>query len=82
MDLQHLRAALEERAIACKTEYSLRRHISFKLDCTAALAILPQSEEELIVAAALCRRAGIRTVLLGRGSNLFFAKPRYEGQSF
>lgn len=79
MSLQELRSALAEHAMDCKTEYALCEHLSFKLACTAALAILPQTEEELILACTLCRKTGVKMLLLGRGSNLFFAKERYEG---
>ena len=79
MKMTDLRAALEAQAIACTTEYALRDHVSFKLPCTAALAIRPQSVEELVTAVSLCRKLDVPTVLLGRGSNLFFAGERYEG---
>lgn len=79
MKLQVLLSALGTHEIQAKPEYSLRNHVSFRLDCTAALAILPKCEEELIAAVSLCREADVPTVLLGRGSNLFFAKERYEG---
>ena len=79
MSMQELRSALTAHAIDCKTEYALCEHLSFRLACTAALAILPQNEEELILAASLCRKTGVKSILLGRGSNLFFAETRYEG---
>ncbi len=79
MSMQELRSALTAHALDCKTEYALCEHLSFRLACTAAIAILPQNEEELILAASLCRKAGVKSILLGRGSNLFFAQNRYEG---
>ena len=79
MKITDLRAALEAQAIVCTTEYALRDHVSFKLPCTAALAIRPQSVEALVTSVSLCRKMGVPTVLLGRGSNLFFAGERYEG---
>ena len=79
MKMQDLRAALKAQAIVCTTEYALRDHVSFKLPCTAALAIFPQSAEALTKSVSLCREMGVPTVLLGRGSNLFFARARYDG---
>ncbi len=79
MNIQDLISALSEQGIACKTEYDLRNHVSFRLACTAALVICPNTVEELALAATLCREMGVPTVLLGRGSNLFFAGDRYEG---
>ncbi len=79
MSIQDLVSALSEQGISCKTEYDLRNHVSFRLACTAALVICPNTVEELTAAASLCRKAEVKSVLLGRGSNLFFAKERYEG---
>ncbi len=70
---------LAEKNIEYKTEYSLREHVSLRLDTFAALALFPRSAEELATAVSLLRAADLPTVLLGRGSNLFFAKVRYEG---
>ena len=79
MKIQELRAALEAHAIFCQTEYALRDYVSFKLPCTGALVVRPKTSEALTLAASLCRKADVPTVLLGRGSNLFFANERYEG---
>ncbi len=79
MSFDTLLSALFASAIDHKTEYSLRDRVSFKLDCTAAVAIFPKNAEELIASVTLCRKAEHPFVLLGRGSNLFFAHARYEG---
>jgi len=79
MNIDAMLSLLLASAIEHKTEYSLRDRVSFKLDCTADVAIFPRSADELITASSICRDTACPCVLLGRGSNLFFARTRYEG---
>ena len=79
MNTNALLLTLDRRAIEYKTEYSLCHHVSFKLECMAALAIFPATEQELIEAVSACRQTEHPYVLLGRGSNLFFARAHYDG---
>ncbi len=74
-----LLSALNERGIAYKTEYSLREHVSFRVPCDASLVLFPATEQQMCDALAILDTAGVRTEILGRGSNVLFADEHFGG---
>ncbi len=70
---------LKDMGIEVKENFSLKDHISFKLDSIAALAVFPKNEKQLCNAVKIMRENGIRFVILGNGSNLFFAREYFDG---
>ena len=63
---------LKDMGIEAKQNFSLKNHISFKIDSIAALAVFPENESQLCYAVKAVRESGMRFVILGNGSNLFF----------
>ena len=74
-----LLSALDERGIVYKTEYSLREHVSFRVPCEASLVLFPTSEQQMCDALAILDASGVRTEILGRGSNVLFADEHFDG---
>lgn len=80
MEGQHeLEAALRQRGIPFTSGEPLARHTTFHIGGPAALFAAPQNEEQLLAALALCRTAGLRYTIMGRGSNLLFADEGFDG---
>ena len=79
MITQDLLQALERENISFLAEASLREYHSFHVACKAALIVMPKSVGQLCAAISLLDGAEVPTVLLGKGSNVLFAKSYYEG---
>ncbi len=80
MEGQHeMEAAMRQRGVPFISREPLARHTTFKIGGPAALFAAPQNEGQLLQALALCRAAGIRHTLMGRGSNLLFADEGFDG---
>lgn len=77
--MEHLKHQLEEAAIPYSCGEPLARHTSFQIGGPAALFCSPRTTEQLIQAFALCREAGVRTYILGNGSNLLFSDKGFDG---
>ena len=70
---------LKDMGIEAKQNFSLKNHISFKIDSIAALAVFPENESQLCHAVKAVRESGMRFAVLGNGSNLFFACEYFDG---
>ncbi len=74
-----IQSRLEQSHIRSEENCSLRELVSFRLESEAALAVFPRTRQELAETWRICQEYGVRCVLLGNGSNLFFACRRFEG---
>ena len=57
----------------------MSRHTTFRIGGPAALYLEPRDADALADVLALCRAGGVRTFLLGNGSNLLFDDAGYDG---
>ena len=71
--------ALEQAGLACRAHCALAPRGTFRIGGTAALAVFPQSREQLLRALCLLRDAGERYAVVGRGSNLLYPDGEYPG---
>lgn len=80
MEGQHeIEAALRQAAVPFTCGEILARHTTFQIGGPAAVFAVPQSEAQLLAVLELCRAAGVRRMLLGRGSNLLFSDAGFDG---
>ena len=77
--MEHLKQQLEEAAIPYSCGEPLARHTSFQIGGPAALFCTPHTTQQLIQALELCRAEGVRTYILGNGSNLLFSDKGFDG---
>ena len=70
---------LKDMGVEVRENFSLKNHISFKIDSIAAIAVFPENESQLCNAVRIKREQGVRFVILGNGSNLFFADEYFDG---
>lgn len=77
--MEHLKQKLEEAEIPYSCGESLARHTSFQIGGPAALFCTPHTARQLIRALELCRTEGVRTYILGNGSNLLFSDKGFDG---
>lgn len=73
--LRDLRAA----GLPCTADEPLSRHTTFRIGGAAAVFCRPQTTPELTRTLELCRAHGVRTYLLGNGSNVLFADEGFPG---
>lgn len=57
----------------------LKRHTSFQIGGPAQVFCTPQSPRQLAKALELCRTHGVRSYLLGKGSNILFGDDGFDG---
>ena len=79
IDYQQLAGQMEAAGVHARLQEPLSRHTTFRIGGPARLFCLPASENGLIAALELCRAAGCRTYLLGKGSNTLFSDEGFEG---
>mgnify|MGYP000694845606 FL=1 len=77
--MEHLKQKLEEAAIPYSCGEPLARHTSFQIGGPAALFCTPHTAQQLVQAIGLCREEGVRTYILGNGSNLLFSDHGFDG---
>lgn len=77
--MEHLKQKLEEAAIPYSCGEPLARHTSFQIGGPAALFCMPHTAQQLVQAIGLCREEGVRTYILGNGSNLLFSDHGFDG---
>lgn len=77
--MEHLKQKLEEAAIPYSCGEPLARHTSFQIGGPAALFCMPHTAQQLVQAIRLCREEGVRTYILGNGSNLLFSDHGFDG---
>ena len=73
--LQDLRRA----GLPCTADEPLSRHTTFRIGGPAAVFCRPQTIPELTRTLEFCRARGVRTYLLGNGSNVLFADAGFPG---
>ena len=65
--------------LAVRREEPMARHTTFRIGGPAAVFCLPETPAQLLRTAELCREYGVRTYLLGNGSNTLFADEGFDG---
>ena len=68
-----LKQQLDARGIPCHAQTEIAPYTTFHIGGRVALLIEPTSEQQLITVLRLTRQSGVRTLMLGRGSNVLFA---------
>ena len=71
--------AMGAQALPCIYKEPLNRHTTFKIGGPATVFCKPRTVVELTRTLELCRQAGVRTYLLGNGSNTLFADEGFSG---
>ena len=77
--MERLKEALSAAGIAYKENEPLCAHCTFRIGGPADLFVLPENEEQLCAAIRLAKEAGVRSYLLGNGSNILFEDAGYRG---
>ena len=70
---------LKEHGIEYSENVPMSAHTTFRIGGNAAYYLVPDTEEKLCRAADACNDAGVRHVVLGRGSNVLFDDAGYSG---
>lgn len=65
--------------IEVRENFSLKNFLSFRVDTIAAIAVFPNTSEKFIESLKLLKTANIRYEIIGNGSNVLFAKERFDG---
>ena len=77
--IETLRQALQESALPFAQQEPLASHTTFQIGGPAVFWCTPKTVDQLRRTLALCRENGVRTYLLGNGSNTLFADEGYDG---
>ena len=77
--IETLRQALQESALPFAQQEPLASHTTFQIGGPAVFWCTPKNANQLRRTLALCRANGVRTYLLGNGSNTLFADEGYDG---
>ena len=77
--IETLRQALQESALPFAQQEPLASHTTFQIGGPAVFWCTPKNADQLRRTLALCRENGVRTYLLGNGSNTLFADEGYDG---
>ena len=77
--MEQLKEALSAAGIAYKENEPLCAHCTFRIGGPADLFVLPENEEQLCAAIRLAKEAGVKSYLLGNGSNILFADEGFSG---
>ncbi len=78
-DISALIGALQGQQIPFLEQEPLSRHTTFRIGGPAAVFCLPETPAQMLRTAELCREYGVRTYLLGNGSNTLFADEGFDG---
>lgn len=71
--------AMGAQALPCIHNEPLNRHTTFRIGGPAAVFCKPRTLVELTSMLELCHQSGVRTYLLGNGSNTLFADEGFDG---
>ena len=74
-----LLALFEEQNIGYKLDLSVALRSSFKIGGRVALALFPNTSEQLSAAVTALYGAGVKHEIIGNGSNMLFAFDYYDG---
>lgn len=78
-EISALMGAFRGQQIPFVEKEPLSRHTTFRIGGPAAVLCLPETPAQLLRALELCREYGVRTYLLGNGSNTLFADEGFDG---
>lgn len=78
-EISALMGALRGQQIPFVEKEPLSRHTTFRIGGPAAVLCLPETPAQLLRALELCLEYGVRTYLLGNGSNTLFADEGFDG---
>ena len=71
--MERFKQKLQAAAIPFRENEPLAAHCTFKIGGPAKLFVMPENEQQLCSAVALCKEQAVRYYLLGNGSNILFA---------
>ena len=71
--MERFKQKLQAAAIPFRENEPLAAHCTFKIGGPAQLFVMPENEQQLCSAVALCKEQAVRYYLLGNGSNILFA---------
>ncbi len=77
--MERFKRKLLQAGIPFKENEPLAAHCTFKIGGPAEVFVLPETEQQLCAAVALCKEQAVRYYLLGNGSNILFADAGYRG---
>ena len=77
--MERFKHKLLQAGIPFKENEPLAAHCTFKIGGPAEVFVLPETEQQLCAAVALCKEQAVRHYLLGNGSNILFADAGYRG---
>lgn len=77
--LKKLAELLTDSGIEIKYHEPMSRHTTFRIGGSAALYLIPHNGEELALALRSAEESGVRTFILGNGSNVVFPDEGYMG---
>lgn len=77
--MERFKQKLQAAAIPFRENEPLAAHCTFKIGGPAKLFVMPENEQQLCSAVALCKEQAVRYYLLGNGSNILFADEGFSG---
>ena len=77
--MERFKQKLQAAAIPFRENEPLAAHCTFKIGGPAQLFVMPENEQQLCSAVALCKEQAVRYYLLGNGSNILFEDGGYRG---
>lgn len=77
--MDRLRELLTGAGVRVKTEYPLSRHASFRIGGRAALAVFPETEEQMLSTLQILTANDARFAVIGNASNVVFDDGGYNG---
>ena len=77
--MERFKQKLQAAAILFRENEPLAAHCTFKIGGPAQLFVMPENEQQLCSAVALCKEQAVRYYLLGNGSNILFADEGFAG---
>lgn len=77
--LKELREFADQQGIAYAENEPLKKYTSFHIGGPAALFCRPADQAQLAGLLNFCRRQGVRSFVLGMGTNVLFSDEGYEG---
>ena len=77
--MERFKQKLQAAAIPFRENEPLAAHCTFKIGGPAQLFVMPENEQQLCSAVALCKEQDVRYYLLGNGSNILFADEGFSG---
>ena len=78
-ELLSFNTARKTTGLSVLTNEPMSNHTTFKIGGSADYFITPHSEEALLFALSKLKDSGVRTVIIGKGSNVLFADEGYSG---